>query len=109
MSVQNYYDTNTSELEEKPKIVVNFQERFSYPGLLTWLISNDKIMLSYLYNNENFNVDQVLADLNTLFLDTNLDEYGRGANFNYVVCVPDPSCCFNYKIVFTLNKHPHFV
>ena len=67
MSVQNYYDTNTSELEEKPKIVVNFQERFSYPGLLTWLISNDKIMLSYLYNNENFNVDQVLADLNTLF------------------------------------------
>ena len=108
MPVQNN-DTNISELEEKLKIVVDFQERHSYLGLLTWLISNEKIMLSYLYDNEGLNIDQMLADLNTLFLDTNLDEYGCCANFNYAIAVPDPDCYFSYKVVFTLNKHPDFV
>ena len=51
----------------------------------------------------------MLTDLNTIFLDTNLDEYGWGANFYYVIAVPDPGCYFSYKIVFTLNKHPDFV
>ena len=83
-------DTNISELEQKLKIVVDLQERYDYPVLLTWLLSNEKNILSYLCNNENLNIDQMLGDLNTLFLETNLDEYGWGSNFNYVISVPDP-------------------
>ena len=36
-------DTNISELEQKLKIVVDLQERYDYPVLLTWLLSNEKI------------------------------------------------------------------
>ena len=66
MPVQNN-DTDISELEEKLKIVLDFRERHSYLGLLTWLISNEKVMLSYLYDNEGLNIDQMLANLNTFF------------------------------------------
>ena len=66
MPVQNN-DTDISELEEKLKIVLDFRERHYYLGLLTWLISNEKLMLSYLYDNEGLNIDQMLPNLNTFF------------------------------------------
>ena len=98
--------TNTSELEEKLKIVVLFQERYDYPGLLTWLLSNDKIVLSYLYKDQNLNIDPMLEDLKDLSLDTDLDDYRWGPNFQYFVSVPDPGCLYNHKGISSLQKQP---
>ena len=94
--------TNTSELEEKLKIVVLFQERYDYPDLLTWFLSNDKIVLSYLYKDQN----PMLQDLKDLSLDTDLDDYRWGPNFQYFVSVPDPGCLYNHKGISSLQKQP---
>ena len=96
--------TNTSELEEKLKIVVLFQERYDYPGLLTWLLSNDKIVLSYLDKDQNLNIDPMLQDLKELSLDTDLDDYRWGPDFHYFVSVPDPGCLYNHKGISSLQK-----
>ena len=100
--------TNTSELEEKLKIVVLFQEQYNYSDLLTWLLANYKIVLSYLCNDQNLNINPVLPDLNELFLDTDLDDYRWGPNFQYFVSVPDPGCLYNHKGKFSLQKQPDF-
>ena len=103
MPIQNEKPQN-SKLEEKLKLVVTFQEHYNCPGLLTWLITNEKIVLSYLYNDENLDIDAMLGDLNTLFLMGDIDDFSYGPSFNYVITIPNEGCIFNYKIIFSIQK-----